>query len=283
MRHTRVCAVVVLSGILACACARAREYELRGQVLAVDPARKEITIKHEDISGFMPGMTMPFKVRDSRLLEGRTPGELIRATLVVEETEGYLKSIEVTGRAPLTEAPPPRYEDPLNAGETVPDVSLVDQSGKARRLSEWRGKVVAVTFIYTRCPLPDFCPLVDRQFALVQRDVMDDKQLGSRVHLLSISFDPTYDTPTVLASHAKKVGADPSVWTFLTGDRAEVESFASRFGVSVMREDPKATEIVHNLRTAVIDDQGRLVKTFNGIQWQPSELVAELRNTVGRR
>src|SRR5262245_61162070 len=107
MGHPRVYVVAILLSIWVCACARAPEYELRRQRLAVDPARQEITIKHEDIRGFMPGMTMPFKVRDASLLTGRTPGELIRATLVVEETEGYLKSIEVTGRAPLTEAPPP--------------------------------------------------------------------------------------------------------------------------------------------------------------------------------
>jgi protein SCO1/2 len=278
MGHVRVSVVAVLLVVWVCACARTPEYELRGQIVAVDSARQEITIKHEDIRGFMPGMTMPFKVRDASLLTGRTPGELIRATLVVEETEGYLKSIEVTGRAPLTEAPPAPRVDPLAPGDAVPDVSLVDQDGKPRHLADWRGHPVAVTFIYTRCPLPDFCPLVDRHFAEVQRDVLSDPRLRARVRLLSISFDPGFDTPAVLAGHAKKLGADPAVWTFLTGERDGIDAFASRFGVSVMREDPKATELVHNLRTAVIDANGRLVKILNGIQWQPSELVAELRS-----
>jgi protein SCO1 len=276
--------ITVLAIVCAHACApRGREYELRGQILAVDPARSELTVKHEDIRGFMPGMTMPFKVRDSKLLAGRKPGELIRATLVVEETEGYLKSVTVTGSAPLSEPPPPPRVDPLNPGDEVPDVSLIDQDGKPRHLAEWRGQAVAVTFIYTRCPLPDFCPLMDRQFAEVQRDVTRDTTLRGHVRLLSITFDPAYDTPEVLAAHAKKLGADPSTWSFLTGDRTAIEGFAARFGVTVMRENPAAAEVVHNLRTAVIDGRGRLVKVLNGIQWQPSDLVAELRSAVDAR
>jgi protein SCO1/2 len=170
----------------------------------------------------------------------------------------------------------------MDPGEEVPDVSLVDEQGKTRRLSEWRGRAIAVTFIYTRCPLPDFCPLMDRQFADVQRQVKEDLQLRGRVQLLSISFDPSYDTPPVLLAHAKALKADPSMWTFLTGSSADIEPFAGRFGVAVMRDQDKSTEIVHNLRTGVIDGHGRLVKILNGIQWQPSELVAELRNAVGR-
>jgi protein SCO1 len=274
----------VLVVALTAACSRGREYELRGQILAVDPARSEITIKHEDIKGFMPGMTMPFKVKDAALLAGRTPGDLVRATLVVEDSTGFLKSIERTGHAPLTEAPPARpHVDALSPGDAVPDVDLVDETGATRRLSEWHGRTLAVTFIYTRCPLPDFCPLMDRQFAEVQRVITDDAGLRGRVQLLSVSFDPVYDTPTVLATHAKKVGADPGTWSFLSGEEADVESFGGRFGVSIMREGADPNNVVHNLRTAVIDANGRLVKVINGIQWEPSELVAELRSAVDTR
>jgi protein SCO1/2 len=274
--------VLVLT--LAAACARGREYELRGQILAVDSARREITIKHEDIKGFMPGMTMPFKVRDGALLEGRAAGDLVRATLVVEDSEGYLKAIERTGHAPLAELPPVRlHVDPMNPGDEIPDVALLDETGATRRMRDWRGRTLAVTFIYTRCPLPDFCPLMDRQFADVQQIVMGDAALRGRVQLLSISFDPAYDTPAVLATHAKKVGADPAAWSFLTGAQADVESFAAHFGVSVMREGSDPGSVVHNLRTAVVDANGRLVKVLNGMQWSPSELVAELRGAVGAR
>ncbi len=124
----------------------------------------------------MPGMTMPFKVKDAALLQGRAPGDLIRATLVVEDAQGYLKAIERTGHAPVTERPaahPPVAM--LEPGDEVPDVALIDESGATRRLSEWRGRTLAITFIYTRCPLPDFCPLMDRQFADVQQIVTDDE------------------------------------------------------------------------------------------------------------
>jgi protein SCO1/2 len=273
----------VLALALAAACGRGREYELRGQILAVDAAQREITIKHEDIKGFMPGMTMPFKVRDTALLEGRVVGDLVRATLVVEGSEGYLKSIERTGHAPLTEPPPRPRVDALNTGDEIPDVALLDDTGATRQLREWRGRTLAVTFIYTRCPLPDFCPRMDRQFADVQQLVTDDAALRGHVQLLSISFDPEYDTPAVLATHAKKVGADPAVWSFLTGEQADIESFAALFGVSVMREGSDPGGVVHNLRTAVIDANGRLVKVMNGMQWAPSELVTELRGAVAVR
>jgi protein SCO1 len=267
---------------LAASCVRGREYELRGQILAVDSARQEITIKHEDIKGFMPGMTMPFKVSRAALLEGRTPGDLIRATLVVNQSQGVLTAIERTGHAPLTDRPRPRV-DALNPGDEVPDVTLVDETGATRRLSEWRGRALALTFIYTRCPLPDFCPLMDRHFADVQQLVMDDPALRGQVQLLSISFDPSYDAPAILATHMKKVGADPSIWNFMTGDEAEVESLAGALGVSIMREGSDPANVVHNLRTAVIDGRGRLVKTINGIQWEAPELVSDLRSVVGRR
>ncbi len=264
------------------ACARSqREYELRGQVLAVDPGRREITIKHEDIRGFMPGMTMPFKVREGLPLDGWTPGDLVDATLVVAEREAYLSSLRRTGHAPLTEPPPVRPAmDLLNPGDRIPDVSLIDEHGQRHRVSDWRGMALAITFIYTRCPLPDFCPVMDRRFAEVQAQLSGDQTVSKKIHLLSISFDPAFDTPEVLAAHANRLGAKPDLWSFLTGDAKDVERFALRFGVSVFRERG-ATEVVHNLRTAVVDRDGRLVRILSGNDWTAQELIAELRIALG--
>ena len=277
----RAAAAVVL--LAASGCARGQEYELRGQVLAVDEGRQEVTIKHEDIRGFMPGMTMPFKVRPAALLRGRHPGELIRATLVVQDRDAYLKSIESTGHAPLAEPPPAPRVDLLRPGDEVKDAAFVDETGTRRALADWRGQTVALTFIYTRCPVPTFCPLMDRQFAEVQRSVLNDERLRGRVHLLSISFDPAFDTPPVLAAHAKTLGADGSVWTFVTGERAALEAVGAPLGVSIMPDRESPQEIVHNLRTAVIDGNGRLVKIFSGNEWTAAELVSELRAESGRR
>jgi protein SCO1/2 len=269
--------LLVVAGALLPACSRARQYELRGQVLAVDRARQELTIRHEDIRGFMPGMTMPFKVRDPRILDGQEPGDLVRATLVVQDSNAYVSSVARTGHAPLIEAPPAARVDLLEPGQPVPDVELTDEAGARHTFSEWRGKVVAVTFIYTRCPLPDFCPRMDQHFKTVQGEILADAGMRDRYALLSISFDPAFDTPAVLAAHARQAGADPRVWRFVTGDRDTVAAFASRFGTSVLREGSDAGSLVHNLRTAVIASDGTLVTMLNGNEWTPAELMSALR------
>ena len=274
----RVGCVLVLM-VVSVACSRERRYELEGQVLAVDPAKGELTVRHKDIKGFMPGMTMPFKVVDKAVLSERKPGDLIRATLVVSDNLGRLDNVVRTGEAAL---PPDAVEGVptiLVVGAAVPDATLIDQDGRSRRVSEWRGKTIAVTFVYTRCPLPDFCPLMDKHFAAVQRAVLDDAGLRSRVQLVSVSFDPDHDTPEVLRAHATRVGANPAVWTWLTGTREALEPFTKAFGISVLRND---REIVHNLRTVVIGRDGRVTHVFNGSSWQAEELLTAIRASDGR-
>ena len=278
----QVLTLLVGSLLLAGACSRGRQYELKGQVLAVDPVRQELTIKHGDIRGFMPGMTMPFKVKDAKLIEGRTPGDLVTATLVVEDSAAYLSTLTATGRAPLTEPPPPpRTMDILDPGSPVPDAKLIDETGAARSLSDWRGRVLAVTFIYTRCPLPDFCPRMDQHFAAVQREVLNDAKLRDRVALLSVSVDPQFDTPEVLAAHARRAGADARVWSFATGDAEAITQLAGRFGVSVFREGSDPSGLTHNLRTAIIKPDGTLATVLGGNDWTPAALVDAARRAGG--
>jgi protein SCO1/2 len=144
-------------------------------------------------------------------------------------------------------------------------------------VSEARGKAVALTFIYTRCPLPTFCPMMDRHFAAIQRAAAKDSALKGRIRLFSVTFDPAYDTPRVLAAHARSAGADPSIWTFLTGDRDEIDRFLARFGGTVERNPKDPIDIVHNLRTIVVDPKGRLVKIYTGADWSPEALGADLK------
>jgi protein SCO1/2 len=269
---------------LVCACApRPREYPLRGVVVAVDPARQEITIQHDDIPRFMPGMTMPFKVRDPRLLHDRVPGDVVRGTLIVEDSQAHLRDIQRTGSAPVPAPPSPSLPAILDAGAVVPDIRFIDQEGGTRRLSDWPGLVLAVTFVYTRCPIPNFCPLMDRHFRTVQERVRNDEQLRGRVRLLSVSVDPTHDRPPVLSAHARRVGADGDFWHFVTSEPGALEPFASRFGVSIVRDNVPAQEIVHNLRTAVIAPDGRISTILRGNEWTPGDLVAELRKAVDPR
>ena len=276
---------VVMISMASAACRPAgREYELKGQILAVDPTRQELTIKHQDIPGFMPGMTMAFKVGEPRLMESRTIGELVTATLVVTETEAHLRDIARTGFAAVDSThTATRVMDLVEPGHPVRDATLVDETGSSRRLADWRGRVLAVTFTYTRCPLPDFCPLMDRHFRTVQTRLKEDTDLRDAVRLLSVTLDPEYDTPAVLAKRAKELGTDPAVWQFLTGEREQVESFAAQFGISVSRDPSAPTDILHNLRTAIIDGNGALVTTLPGNAWTPADLLTEIRRARAKR
>ena len=265
-----------------------RTYPLRGQILAVDQprpgGRPQITVKHEDIPNFMPAMTMPYFVKDPA--DQVRPGDLITATLVLQPGgDAYLTHLRKTGHAELPAGAGPlskvKIMDLMKPGDEVPDDPLLDQAGATRRLSDWRGRALAVTFVYTRCPLPDFCPMLDRRFGELQRALSRDARLRDRVHLVSVSFDPAHDTPAVIQAHAKARGADPRTWSYLTGTAAAIDHFTSRFGVSTIADKNTAETLTHNLRTAVIDRQGRLVKIHSGNEWTVETLLADLREASG--
>ena len=278
-----VCLPVLALMAVVSACTSAeppRRYQLTGQVLAVNAERQELTVKHDDIPNFMPAMTMSYPVASKALLEGRVPGEVIAATLEVQNATGRLTEIKRTGTAPLpSESEVGMAAGVLREGDEAPDVALIDQSDRRRSFSEWRGNLTLVTFIYTSCPLPTYCPLMDQNFATLQRAIAEDPRLKGQVKLVSITFDPETDTPKVLAAHATRLKADPVVWTFLTGDRVTIHRFAGRFGVGVIRPDG-ATEINHNLRTALIGRDGRIRTFYSGSEWTPSTVLAELRGAV---
>jgi protein SCO1/2 len=269
----------VLVGLAACSRApEMRAYELQGQILAMKPESREVVIKHGDIKGFMPGMTMPFKVNEAALLEGKQTGDLITATLMVGETDAYISSITKTGAAPLEPQIEVTATDGaiLMPGDPLPDQLLVDQDGTPTPLSSLRGHRVALTFMYTRCPLPDFCPMMDRHFAAVQKTLASTPELAD-VRLLSVSFDPEHDTPAVLKAHAQALGANPQIWRFVTATPEEMTTLTRRFGVHVERDAASAIDITHNLRTAVIDPEGRILTVHSGTDWTPAQLVADLK------
>jgi len=282
----RVFRAFVCSWVLAAAaCAPSQpknSYTLQGQILAIDAPRKTLNVKHGDIKGLMPAMTMPYTVRDASLLKDLQAGDLIDATLVVESNDAYLATIKKTGSAPLDPTPPDApmpvaaESELLKPGESAPDAPFVDQDAKPRRFAAFTGAPVVMTFIYTRCPLPTFCPLMDRNFAKIQRTLAGDPEL-ERVHLVTVSFDPATDSPAVLKAHGQALGADFSRWTFLTGDRDEIDRFAARFGVSVSRAPNDPRDITHNLRTVILDAHGHLVKTYSGNDWTPQQVVDDLK------
>jgi protein SCO1/2 len=276
---------IFVAGLLLQGCTaappEARQYRLEGQILAVRRESNEVLIKHGDIKGFMPGMTMPFKVRNAALLEGKAEGDLVNATLMVEEADAWLATLEKTGTAPLLETaamPPAAFVAPLEPGDEVPGTPLTDHLGESLTLQSWRGSAVAVTFIYVRCPLPQFCPLLDRRFAEIQRGIAAEPTLTRRAHLLSVSFDPDADTTERLKVHAERLKADPSIWRFATAPRDVVDRFAATFGVNVIRERDQT--ITHNMRTTVVGPDGRVVRVFEGSDWTAPQVIDEMRRSL---
>lgn len=274
--------------VAAAGCAREREaptYQLSGQILAVRPDTSELLVKHDDIPGFMPAMTMPYVVKDAALLKDRAAGDLITATLRVESTLAHLTAITKTGSAPIpggarTTIPAAAGVELLRPGDAVPEAVLAGQDGTPIALKDFAGSAAAVTFIYTRCPLPQYCPLMDRRFAEVQALAAQDPALAGKVRLLSVSFDPAFDRAAVLQQHAAAVKADPAVWSFATAEEAVVDRFAARFGVNVIREQDGT--ITHNLRTAVIDPSGRVTAILDSNAWTAADLVRELKAAVAK-
>lgn len=277
------CRLVIGGLLVAAGCSGepdARTYQLTGQVLAVKTESNEILVRHEDIPGFMPAMTMPYRVKDAALIRDRVAGDLITATLQVEPNLAHLTAITKTGSAPVpddarTTIPAASGIDILRPGDVVPETSLINQDGTPITLEDFAGAATAITFIYTRCPLPQYCPLMDRRFADVQALAANDPALTGQVRLLSVSFDPRFDRAAVLRQHAASLKADPTVWTFATADELVVDRFAARFGVNVIRE-PNDT-ITHNLRTAVIDRAGRVTAILDSNAWTADDLVRELK------
>ncbi|HEX6163315.1 MAG TPA: SCO family protein [Vicinamibacterales bacterium] len=263
-----------------------RTYPLTGQILVVKPDTNELLVKHDDIPGFMPAMTMPYVVNDPALIKDRAAGDLITATLVVGRERAHLSAITRTGSAPLPEdarttIPAAAGVSILKPGDAVPNTPLIDQDGATVTLGDLRGSAAAVSFIYTRCPLPQFCPMIDRRFGEVQQIAAADPALAGRVKLLSISFDPEFDRAEVLRAHAKKTGADPRVWRFATAPQPVVDRMAAEFGINVIRE--KDNTITHNLRTAVIDPSGRVAAILDNNGWTAAELADALKKTLPAR
>jgi protein SCO1 len=280
MRFHNISALVLLLAAAACGSGD-REYTLQGQILSIEPDRRQANIKHEEIKGFMAAMTMPYKVRDAKEFADLKPGDLINSTLVVVSNDAYLKDVKKVGDAPL-EAPASAAPSAsagfelLQPGEPIPNAPFLDQDGRKTSLAALKGQTVVLTFIYTQCPLPTFCPLMDRHFVTIQKRLKADPTLA-KVHLATVSFDPVTDTPPVLKKHAQQLGADLARWTFFTGDRDDIDRFASRFGVTIARDQSDPKNITHNLRTLIIDADGKLMKTYTGNEWTPDQILADLK------
>lgn len=262
--------------------ANEKRYPLKGQVVAVDKTDRTATIKHEDIPGYMPAMTMPFKIKNDADLEMLKPGDQVTAQLVVDDLSSWIEiTAIIEGGSPLT--PTSTVPGEPKPGDDVPDFGMVNQDGRRIHLSQYKGKALALTFVYTRCLQPDQCTLMSNNFAAIEKQLQSDASAYDQTHLLTISFDPDYDTPKVMRSYgAGHTGrySDETFqhWEFLTGSKDEVKGIAQFFGLRYFLDTESGEDqVIHSLRTAVIGPDGKLFKLYRGNDWKPEEIAADLK------
>jgi protein SCO1/2 len=256
-----------------------RRYDLKGKVMAVERDKHLITVAHEDVKDYMPAMTMPFTLRDDWAFDVLTSGDQITATLVVDGTESWLEDIVITQESTDTNAPGPSGIVEAKEGADLPDYGLINQNGDPIHLAQYRGKTLLLTFIYTRCPIPEYCTLMSQNFAQIDTELSKQPDLYQKTHLLSISIDPDYDTPAVLrsygAAHTGKYGDEKFThWEFATGTKDQIKGVAQFFG---LRYYADADQIVHGLRTVIVKPDGKVAKVYRDNAWKPEEVVAELQ------
>jgi protein SCO1 len=261
-------------------------YKLRGKVVSTDTAKGEVTLNHEAIPGFMEAMTMPYKLKDAGILSELHPGDVITADVLVSQdpnADVLLDHIVVVAQSKPDYKPAVSYHVPA-PGDAVPDFKLRNQDGRAIHLGQFKGKSLLVTFIYTRCPLPDFCPRVTRNFAAVDRQIAASPQLRRKTHLVCVSFDPEHDTPerlraygaTYIGSDAKEAFAD---WDFALPDKPVLLEMARFFDLGFTNATDGS--ITHSLSTTLIGPDGKVVRFYPGNEWTVEDLLADLKKVAG--
>ena len=254
-----------------------QRFELRGKVLAIDRNAGTVRLQHEAIPNYMAAMTMDYPIKDAWVFDILKPGQTIRATLVVATDRAWLEGIVVTEEAGAQSGSTADSDSTRTSiGQEVPDFPLVNQDGKRIHLHQYRGKVLLLTFIYTRCPLPNYCPLLSKNFAQILEQTQGDPKLSASTHLLSISIDPEYDKPAVLRAYGSACAGNPHPfkhWEFASGSPDEVRKVAEFFGLKYWTDNG---QIVHALVTALVGPDGKVVKVFRGNEWRPAEVVAEI-------
>ncbi len=287
MRMLLLLALCLLPGCGQRGTSTEQRYELKGKVVSVDQANRRVTIAHEEIRGFMDAMTMPFALRDKEhwALDVLAQGDQVSADLVVDGPSSWLENLVIT-KAGVPEPGADKTQAATGAqpGDEVPDFTLVNQDGQRISLHDYRGKALLLTFIYTRCPLPEYCTLMSNNFAAIDQQLQKDSSLYARTHLLSISIDPEYDTPKVLrsygAAHTGNYTQETFAhWEFASGTSTQVKEVAQFFGLSYQQD---SNQIVHSLRTAIIAPDGKVFKIYQGNEWKPDEVVQDIQNLFAK-
>jgi protein SCO1/2 len=254
-----------------------KHYTMTGKVISVDANKPEVIVDSNAIPGYMDAMAMSYPVKNVSALKGVTSGDEISADLLVQGNSYWLENIRVTKKNP---GPPPQvsqFRIP-QPGEAVPDFSLINQNGRRIDLKQYRGKVVLLTFIYTRCPFSDYCPRISGLFADLNRKLLAESDLADRTHLLSVSFDPAHDTPPVLRKYGVTYVGDGSGfahWEFaVPPKKSDLPDMAKFFGLTY---EPDSGLITHNLSTTVIAPDGRIFRWYHGSDWNPDDLIRDVK------
>jgi len=257
-------------------------YHLRGKVVSTDPARGEVTLDHEAIPGFMEAMTMPYKLKDPGILSELHPGDVITADVLVSpdpDADYLLDHIVVVAQARPDYKPAVSYHVPA-PGDQVPDFKLRNQDGRAIHFGQFRGKTLLITFIYTRCPSPDFCPRVTRNFAALEKQLAANPALYARTHLLSVSFDPEHDTPERLKAYGISYIGNYSKSAFAHWDFAAPEKLVlpemARFFDLGMTENADST-ITHTLSTTLVGPDGKVARFYPGNEWTVEQVFGDVK------
>jgi protein SCO1 len=263
--------------------ANEKRYELKGKVVAVEKDKRLVTIAHEEIKGYMSGMVMPFTIKDDWPFEiPLVPGDQINATLVVDGSTSWLEDVVIAKESTETGGKAPDGLAEPKPGDEVPNYLLTNQDGKNIRIKDYGGKALLLTFIYTRCPLPDQCTLMSNNFSIIDQELQKQPELYEKTHLLSVSFDPDYDTPKVLRSYGAAFTGRYSNetfqhWEFATGTKDEIKGLAQFFGLRYWHDTESGQEqIIHSLRTAVIGPDGKVFKVYRENKWKPEEVLRDL-------
>lgn len=277
--------------LFACGCQAAEPsavYTVKGTIREISADRRTVTLQHEEIPGYMSAMTMPFPVKSPELLDGFVPGEEVRFRLVVFPRDAYINQITAVRSSPNSVGKKPSAPDPPDnqselhlpqVGEPAPDFKLVNQDGRAVRLSDYKGKIVVLNFIYTRCPLPTYCPRLMEEFEVAQKLLRD--VMGRDVVFLTLTFDPRFDTPAVLKQYGGRYKADYTSWQLLSGKPEEIRKAASFFNVAYWTSSQGTIES-HTLSAAVVDRTGKVARFYSGQRWSGSDLARDVRALLGK-
>jgi len=268
--------------------ANTQTFHLRGRVVSIEADHNSATIAHSEIPGFMHAMVMPYKFVQPAILSELHPGDMITADVLADkDADGYtntrLDHIVVVGQAKPDNALVRQYHVPA-AGDQVPDFALLNQSNKTIHLAQFKGKAILLTFIYTRCPLADYCPRMSTNFAEIDRALAKDPKLYAATHLLSISFDPTYDTPTVLRSYGgahtgQYTNETFQHWDFAAPSVADLPKLEQFFDVGVTPGDDSAS-LNHSLSTVLLGKDGKVLAFYPNNDWKPADVLAQLEQAA---